>query len=174
MGGTAGGGPLVRSRVRYLAIDLGDKRTGLAAGDSLTRIVTPLDVLEVPWEGAGERLVAAIDRAVREHLGEPGPSGRGAAGELVVGLPVNMDGSEGPAAARVRTLGAALSARTGRTVTFVDERLTSAEADWSMARSGLTRDQKKRRRDALAAAAILREFLASLPPQAPRAGTPGE
>ena len=42
---------------------------------------------------------------------------------------------------------------------YQDERLTSAEADWSMARSGMTRGEKKARRDALAAAAILREYL---------------
>ncbi len=140
--------------VRYLAIDLGDKRTGVAAGDAVTGIVTPVDVLEVPLsERAGEALLDAIARMVGKQLGERTP------GELVFGLPLNMDGTEGPRARLVREFAERAARRTGRTIRFQDERLTSSDADWSMARSGLTRGQKKARRDALAAAAILRDFL---------------
>lgn len=145
-------------RVRYLCIDLGDKRTGLAVGDSQTRIVAPLDVIEVPVSAqGGEALLAAIARAVSEQLGDLARS----AGELVVGLPLNMDDTEGPRAKIVRAFAQRIAERTGRTVRFHDERLSTAEADWAMARSGLTRGQKKARRDALAAAAILRDFIAA-------------
>lgn len=143
--------------MRYLCIDLGDKRTGLAAGDSETGIVAPVDVIETPVSvQGGEVLLRDLERAVREHLGEPARS----AGVLVVGLPLNMDGTEGPRSKTVRAFAARLAERTGREVRFHDERLSTAEADWSMARSGLTRGQKKARRDALAAAAILRDYLA--------------
>jgi len=143
--------------MRYLAIDLGDKRTGLALGDDLTRIVSPLEVLEVPIAAnQGADLEAAIARAIGEHLGP--------LGELVVGLPLNMDDTEGPRAKLVRAFGERLAIRTARTVHYCDERLSSADADWSMARSGMTRGEKKRRRDALAAAAILRDFIASIGP----------
>lgn len=146
--------------MRFLAIDLGDQRTGLAAGDDATRLVSPLRVLEVPIaHDAGERLLAAIADAAIAQLGPPP-----APGELVLGLPLNMDGSEGPAATKVRALAARLAKLTGRTTHLHDERLTSADADWTMARSGLTRGQKKSRRDALAAAAILRDFLDQRPP----------
>ncbi len=64
-------------------------------------------------------------------------------------------------AAGARALASELGARSGRTVHLIDERLTSAEAEWTLDGSGLTRGQKKARRDALAAAAILREFLRS-------------
>jgi len=133
--------------VRYLAVDLGAKRTGLAAGDDVLRLVQPVEVVEVP---RGPALEAALARAIERH----GPDA------LVVGLPLNMDGSEGAAAADARAFGAALAARTGLAVHFHDERLSSFEADQRMARSGRTHREKKQLRDALAACAILEAFLA--------------
>lgn len=148
--------------MRYLAIDIGDKRTGLAIGDDQTRMVLPLHVLEVPTaERGGETWLEALNRAIADQVSPH------AAAELVVGLPLNMDGTEGPRAAIVRALAARLAERTRRAVRFQDERLTSADADWAMARTGLTRGEKKKQRDALAAAAILRDFLAR--PTAPAA-----
>jgi putative Holliday junction resolvase len=142
--------------VRYLCIDLGDKRTGLAVGDAQTRLVSALSVLESPIAvRGGEGLLDALARAVDEQLGT-------GAGELVVGLPLNMDDTEGPRSKSVRAFAARLGERVGRVVHFQDERLTSAAADWSMARSGMTRGEKKQKRDALAAAEILRDFLAGL------------
>lgn len=143
--------------MRYLSIDLGDKRTGLAAGDSETRLASPVAVLQVPLgERGGQALLDAITKAIRDHLGERSP------GELVVGLPFNMDGSEGSRAKLVRAFAARVGEATKRTIHFQDERLTSADADWQMAQSGLTHKQKKERRDAIAAAAILQDFLRSL------------
>ncbi|MDX2016670.1 MAG: Holliday junction resolvase RuvX [Planctomycetota bacterium] len=141
--------------MRYLAIDLGDKRTGLALGDDQTRLVTPLDVLEVPISAdEGQQLLRALTRAIDVHVGL---SPRAA--ELVVGLPLNMDGTEGPRAKGVRAFAERIRAATGMTIHLHDERLTSAAAEWTLNQSGLTRDQKKRRRDALAAAQLLRTFL---------------
>ncbi len=152
---------------RYLSIDLGDKRTGLAVGDAVTCIVSPLEVLSVPIaERAGEALldalVAAINRQFSPH----------AAVGLVFGLPLNMDGTEGPRAKLVRAFAARLAARLGpaRAIHFQDERLTSADADWQLARSGKTRKEKKETRDALAAATILRDFLGTV---SPSEGEPG-
>lgn len=137
--------------MRCLAIDLGQRRTGLAIGDDATGMVEPLRVVEVRREvnDAPEALVREVRRAIEEH----------GADALVVGLPLNMDDSEGPPAKDARAAGAALGEALGLPVHFQDERLTSAEADWSMARSGMTRKRKKQLRDALAAAAILRDFL---------------
>lgn len=148
--------------MRYIAVDLGDARTGLAVGDDATRIVSPLEVVECPTAMCGgeallDLLQAAIDRVVSPRS----PC------ELVIGLPLNMDDTEGPRAKLVRAFAKRLEARTRRPVHFQDERLTSSEADWSMARSGMTRKQKKDRRDALAAAAILRDFLARSADAAP-------
>lgn len=143
--------------MRYLAIDLGDKRTGFAVGDAITRIVTPLEVVEAADRG---QLLAQIQRVVSEQLG---PARRAGLAEIIVGLPLNMDGSEGPAAKAAREFGAKIAESTGHTVRYVDERLSSVQADWEMSRSGLTRGEKKARRDARAAAAILRDYLGTLP-----------
>ncbi|MEO1236741.1 MAG: Holliday junction resolvase RuvX [Planctomycetota bacterium] len=134
--------------MRYLAIDLGEKRTGLAVGDDGSGIVTPLEVIVT---GSEAERMRRLERAVAAQ--EPDA--------LVLGVPLNMDGSVGPAAARSAKLAEELTRRTGRPVFKMDERLTSAAADAQMARSGLTHGQKKARRDALAAAAILRDFLAT-------------
>lgn len=141
--------------MRLLCVDLGDKRTGLAVGDTETRFASPLEVVEKPMAAgpAGEPLLNAVAEAALDHN----------AGALVIGLPLNMDDTEGPRAKLVRAFGARLGERVGKPVHYQDERLTSVDADWSMSQSGLTRGQKKKRRDALAAAAILRDYLASLP-----------
>ncbi len=144
--------------MRYLAIDLGDKRTGLALGDAITRIAGPVGMLDVPIDRAGGgALLDAIDAACREHLGDD-PS----RGEIVLGLPLNMDDSEGPRAKLVRAFADRVSGRTGRAVHLHDERRSSVRADERMARTGLTRGQKKARRDAIAAAGILQDFLDAL------------
>jgi len=151
--------------MRYIALDLGDKRTGIAAGDAITGLVSPVDVIQCPISQAGgEALLEAVAAAAEEHLGPSGgPGRRGVPGEVVIGLPVNMDGTEGPRAKLVRAFGGRIAAKTGRAVHFQDERLTSSAADWAMARTGLTYKQKKERRDALAAAAILDDFIKGLP-----------
>lgn len=144
--------------MRYLGIDLGERRTGIAVGDSQTRLVSPVEVIEIPMSMAdGGPLIEAIVRAFERQIG-PGTSG-----ELVFGLPLNMDGSESKQSRISRSFALRVKARLAREVRFQDERLTSADADWAMSRSELTYKQKKERRDALAAAAILRDYLASLP-----------
>jgi putative Holliday junction resolvase len=132
--------------VRYLAIDLGGKRTGLAVGDDDTRIISPLHIIELP---PGPALLREITAAAREH--DPDA--------FVLGLPLNMDGTEGAPARDARAFGEALQQAIHKPVHYQDERLTSFAADQQMARSGRTHKQKARRRDALAAAQILRDYL---------------
>ncbi len=135
--------------MRYLALDLGDKRTGVAVGDDETRIVSAVGAIVT--SAPDERM-----RQVARFIADEQPDA------LVVGLPLNMDGSEGPPAKKVLALAERLRQRFGLPVHTMDERLTSAAADAQMARTGLTHGQKKARRDALAAAQILRDFLARL------------
>ena len=146
--------------MRYLAINLGDKRTGLALGDAHLRLASPVETLHIPIDREGGRaLHAALRDACDRLLG----AARSSPGELVLGLPLNMDGTEGPRAQGARRFAETLANETGRRVHLHDERLTSAAADWAMAMSGLTHKQKKERRDALAAAALLQGFLDALP-----------
>lgn len=116
----------------------------------------------------GGPLLEAVARVVEEHLGD---NPRLSKGEIVIGLPLNMDGTEGQRTRIVRAFGERLRSRCGRDVHYQDERLTSADADWQMAQTGLTHQQKKERRDALAAAAILKDFL-EVRKNTPRADDP--
>lgn len=132
--------------MRVVSVDLGDVRSGLAAGDDVLRIVQPLMVIV---ERDARRRLERIAEEIERH----GPD------RLVVGLPLNMDGTEGPRALDSRTFGALLAERTGLPVDFQDERLTSFEADESLKGSGLTRKGRKRVQDAIAAATILEDWL---------------
>ena len=132
--------------MRYLAIDLGDKRTGVAVGDEATGIVSPVQTIQAR---RGDVLLDALLRVIEQHS----PDG------IVIGLPVNMDDTEGDQAKLTREFGEQLRERCATPISFQDERLTSFAADQQMAQSGRTHGQKKRLRDALAAAQILRDFL---------------
>ena len=130
-----------------LGIDLGGKRTGLAFAETLSGLVMPIEVLHA---SEGPALDSALDDAIREH----GPH------RLVVGLPLNMDGTEGPAAQKSRAMGATLEQRHGLPVEYQDERLTSFAAEADLAERKLNRRAKKNVADAHAAAEILRDWLA--------------
>lgn len=137
--------------MRILAIDLGDQRTGLALADRITNIASPAGLVEVPIDhDDGKRLLESL----REHI-----PARPAEIEVVMGMPLNMDDSIGPRAVLVRNFAIRLADLVGRPIVLVDERRTSVAADAAMSQTGLTHKQKKRRRDAIAAAAIAQAFL---------------
>jgi len=110
------------------------------------RVASPLEVIET--SDPNQRL-KRIAQAVEDQ----------APGALVVGLPLNMDETEGDPAKQVRIFGAELTKQLNLPVHFADERLSSEAANESMSQTGLTHRQKKARRDALAAAAFLQSFL---------------
>ena len=130
----------------YLGVDLGGKRTGLAVGDDRSGVVSPVGVVET---AADDELARAIVKAIQDHAPDA----------IVVGLPLNMDGTEGDGARRARDFGTRLGALTDRPIHYQDERLTSFAADARLARSGRTHKQKKAIRDALAAAEMLGDFI---------------
>jgi putative Holliday junction resolvase len=146
---------------RWLGIDHGTKRIGLAAGGTADGIATPLDV--IPAE--------PLDDAIRRILKEADAYG---AGGLVVGWPLNMDDSEGPQGKLAREMAGRLAAACELDVRLWDERLSSFAADRSLAGS-LTRKKRKARQDAVAAAVMLQDFLSSGGPDAaPRVDEIGE
>ncbi|MBT4530116.1 MAG: Holliday junction resolvase RuvX [Phycisphaerae bacterium] len=132
--------------MRYLAVDLGDKRTGIAVGDDELCMAQPVCVLQVP---IGELLIEAISKTIDEQ----------GVDALVIGLPLNMDGSLGQRVAITKTFAEHLHAATNLCIHFQDERLTSSAAEEKLSGSGKTHKQKKKMRDALAAAEILNDFL---------------
>ncbi|HEU4759994.1 MAG TPA: Holliday junction resolvase RuvX [Dehalococcoidia bacterium] len=138
--------------MRILALDIGEKRIGVAAADDRTGVAVP--VATVAPDGDP---VEAIARLVQDQ----------AAGELVVGLPLSLSGALGPQAQRVQALVDALSARLAIPVHTWDERLTSVQA--ARAQPQARRPARRRGRpappasgqDAIAAAIILQAFLDS-------------
>ena len=131
---------------RFLALDLGDRRTGLALGDSLTNIVSPIGTINV---AKGPALLDALKKVLEENAPD----------EIVIGLPLNMDESEGAASKAVREFALQIAQLTNKPIHLHDERLTTFEADSRMAQSGRTHAEKKALRDSLAAAAILEDYL---------------
>jgi putative Holliday junction resolvase len=132
--------------MRYIAVDLGDKRTGIAVGDDELRMAQPVCVLDVP---IGEQLVDAIVKTIAQQ----------GVDAIVMGLPLNMDGSPGQRVAITKCFADLLQIATGMPIHFQDERLTSSAAEEKLSQSGKTHKQKKKVRDAIAAAEILSDFL---------------
>ncbi|HLB73961.1 MAG TPA: Holliday junction resolvase RuvX [Sedimentisphaerales bacterium] len=129
--------------MRYLAIDYGGKRTGLAICDRAETIVSPLAVIR------SADVLEKIARIIRDE----------AVDAVVLGLPMNMDDSEGPQAKIVRAFAAELEASLDIPIHFQDERLSSFAAEEKLLPAELTRKKAKKRLDAIAAAQILEAFL---------------
>jgi len=130
-----------------MAIDYGDARTGVAVSD------------EAGLLAGYTRVIAARDRErVLAELAEL--AGERGARELVVGLPRNMDGSEGARAALCREFAGDLARRTGLPVTLWDERRTTIEAHQILHASGKRMKSHKKTVDAVAACLILEGYLA--------------
>lgn len=132
---------------RVMAIDPGTARCGVALSDPLGILATPHEPIAV---GDGRGLAAAIAaRAV-----EAG------AGTVLIGLPLNMDGTEGPRAMASRRLAEQVRAAAPElTVVLVDERLTTVEAEARLADAGHDRRASRRLKDSAAAAVMLQWWL---------------
>ena len=138
-------------RLRTLAIDYGERRVGLAVGGGEVALASAVGVIEV---NSPEDAVRKVLQAIEHEEAD----------EVLVGLPLNMDGSFGDSARKVAAWGKKLAAACGKRVLFVDERLSSFAAEEKLVdrkRHGqhMTRAGKKRRLDALAAAEFLGAYL---------------
>lgn len=131
--------------MRWLAIDHGTKRIGLAFCDELEILASPFEV----WPQEGGR---SLDRLARLCKDE-------GAQALVVGLPKHKDGAESATAPQARAFAMELSERTGLPHLLWDEHLSSAEAERLLAQRGVRADKRKAMLDAAAAAVILADLL---------------
>jgi putative Holliday junction resolvase len=129
------------------ALDLGARRIGIAVTDADGMSVHPLRTID-------RRSLGADLQAIRQAIGSRQLEC------LVVGLPVNMDGSEGPMARHARNFAARLGKAFGLEVKLQDERLSSFEAE-SRLKNAMGRGNKKHAIDAVAAAVILEGYLES-------------
>ena len=129
---------------RFLAIDYGTKRIGIAVSDPLKIIAQPLLALEnTPLFFEQLQKIISEQRVSR----------------LIVGNPLRMDGKPGPAEAAVSAFTEKLKTKIAVPVVLWDERLTSAEANKRMIESGIRRERRKELVDAMAAALLLTNYL---------------
>ncbi|MBQ4425722.1 MAG: Holliday junction resolvase RuvX [Lachnospiraceae bacterium] len=135
--------------MRIIGLDYGSKTVGVAATDALGLTVQPVETVTRREENKLRRTLARIEVLCRELE----------AGLIVVGLPLNMDETEGERAAKAREFGEKLSRRTGLPVEFEDERLTTEAADEVLEESGMRPEKRKAVIDQLAAVLILESYL---------------
>jgi putative Holliday junction resolvase len=144
---------------RLIGLDPGSRTIGLALSDVTLMLASPYGVLKRGRMAATASELAAIAR-------------KEGAGGLVVGLPLSMDGSFGPAAQAAKDFGRALAEAAGLDVAFWDERLSSAAVNRAMIEADLSRAKRAERVDAAAAAYMLQAALDASRP-AGSFGAPG-
>lgn len=140
---------MTRTAARALGLDLGSKRIGVAIGDRTGTIASPLQVLQ--RSGNVKRDHLAIAELVIEEEADV----------VVVGLPLNMNGSSGPAARAAIDEAAALATVVGVPVVTFDERRTTVTADQAMIEANMRAQARRRIVDKIAAAVMLQNWLDS-------------
>ena len=132
---------------KIMALDYGDARTGVAISDLLCTIVGSTTVVN---SHNTDKAIADIVRLAKENM----------VGEIVVGLPRNMDGTEGARAQLCREFAARLEEATGLKITMWDERRTTVEAHNILSQHNYHGQKRKNTVDAVAASLILEGYLA--------------
>lgn len=136
--------------MRVIAIDHGTKRMGIAVSDPSGMIALPLEFIPAePFNAFLDRLKQLIQEKEVE--------------QILVGMPRNMDGSYGPAAAKVREFIAVLKETIAIPILTWDERLTSTQANRLLVQANVSRKDRKEKVDQAAAAILLQSFLDSRP-----------
>lgn len=138
--------PTPETAVRSLGIDFGERRIGLAISDESGRLATPLTTL-VRVDDA--QVVAAIGELVTEH----------GVRKLYLGKPTSLDGSDGPAVARIEVIAGKLEKALGLPCELVPETLTTVEAKSRLRAAGVDVRKYPERIDAVAAQLLLQEGL---------------
>ncbi len=132
--------------MRTLAVDPGSKRVGIAISDPTGTIAQALTTVAAEPD---HTLAARLAGLARAHD----------AGRIIVGLPLRMDGTNGPEAAAARALAGLLREESGLPVELVDERLTSVAAERSLIEGGMRREKRRVSVDRVAATLLLQSHL---------------
>ncbi|HDY88799.1 MAG TPA: Holliday junction resolvase RuvX [bacterium] len=135
--------------MRILAIDYGERRTGIAVSDKMGMTAQGLDTIEVKDE-------SEIPDIVVQNAKDTG------AETIVIGLPLNMDGTESEKSRKVREFGAVLAEKTSLPVVFWDERMTSMQAKRVMQELNKKTYRNKQLIDKISATLILQEYLKTI------------
>lgn len=133
--------------MRALGLDLGQRRIGVAVSDAEGRMAVPFDTVERCGDRAGDH------RRIGDLVAEAG------AEVVVVGMPLSLDGSEGPAARRTRKEVAELRRSLGVIVETYDERLSTVEAERSLRTADLDGRRRRKVVDKVAASVMLQAWL---------------
>jgi putative Holliday junction resolvase len=133
--------------VRTLGLDYGERRVGVAISDPTGAFAQPLETIATP-KGDADALARVAELVkTREVV------------QIVLGLPLHMNGRAGPEAERVRAFGARVAALTGVPVDYIDERWSSREAERVLDEVGVSRKKQRGRVDPIAASLVLRTWL---------------
>lgn len=134
---------------RKMGVDYGDKRIGIALSDLLCIISSPYEV----YQNKGiDDAIKHLDQIIKENSVD----------EVAMGLPLNMDGTEGERAKIHREFGEKLEEYSKVKVYYIDERLTSAEAEDILISSGVRREKRKELIDKISAQLILQSYIDNL------------
>ena len=134
--------------MRHLCIDLGDVRIGLATSDSMGICATGLETYRRTESQKDLEYIAEIVK--RENIGR-----------VVIGLPVNMDGTSGERVEKARAFGDALKPLISAEIAYQDERLSTVAGERMLIEAGMRRDKRKKVIDKIAATIILQTYLDS-------------
>ena len=132
--------------MRILGLDIGEKRIGVAVSDPTGSVATPLCVLDARQVLGDGRQLSQIVADYEAEL-------------IVAGLPLSLDGTEGPQAAAARAAAERLASLVSLPLDFADERLSSAEARRSMGEAGMSDRDQRGKVDMIAASIFLQSYL---------------
>ncbi len=135
--------------MRILGLDYGSKTVGVAMTDALGMTVQPYKTIQRDRESKLRQTLSEIAEIVEQYRIE----------KIVMGLPLNMDDTEGDRAAKTRDFAEKLKLRVAVPIEFADERLTTMEAEEILDQSGIPRSEQKKVIDQVAAQLILEQYL---------------
>lgn len=135
--------------MRIMGLDFGSKTVGVAISDELLITAQGREIIRREQENKLRRTCARIEELIEEY----------GVGEIVLGLPKNMNDTQGERVRKTREFAEMLERRTGLCVTMWDERLTTVAADKAMTEAGVRREKRKDYVDMIAAALILQGYL---------------
>ena len=137
---------------RLMGLDFGSKTVGVALSDPTGLIASPLEIIEREREDKLRKTFSRIEELIEEYK----------VTKIVLGLPLNMDSSEGERVRKTQEFKEALERRTGLEIVFWDERLSTVEAHDIMTEAGVKGIDRKRYVDKIAASIILQGYMDSL------------
>ena len=138
--------------MRVMGLDYGDKTVGVAISDELLITAQPIETIERERASKLRKTYQRIETLIAEYSVE----------KIVIGRPLNMNGTEGERVETTRVFRNELARRTGLEIVEVDERLTTAEANRILEETGVAHSARKEHIDKMAAAIILQSYLDGL------------